>query len=121
LIHKKLFKMGHLSVCQILVEFNANLEARNDDDDTPMILAVRSEHSAIVDYLCSKGSDVHTVGFDKMDPISYSMNKRNLYMSDVLIKHELRQTSDSASSSFNESLIHSSLALNNSDSVFQED
>jgi ankyrin repeat protein len=103
-----------------LVEFHASLEARNDDNDTPMMLAVRAEHPAIVDFLCSKGSDLHTMGYDKIDPISYAMNKRNLYMSDVLIKHESRKNF-SSTSSLSESFTHSPLAPSHSDSVFQEE
>jgi hypothetical protein len=40
---------------------------------------------------------MHTHGFDNIDPIDYAINKRNLYLSDVLMKHE-RQHFNSASS-----------------------
>jgi len=114
---------GHLNVCEVLVEFGANLEARNDDDDTPLMLAVRAEHPAVADFLCTKGCNLHVSGFDKMDPISYAMSKRNLYMSDVLIKHESRQNLNSTSSSvFNDSsYTTSSLLPNQSDSVFHSE
>ena len=39
--------------------------------------------------LCKRGSNMHTHGFDNVDPIEYAINKRNLYVSDVLMKHQL--------------------------------
>jgi hypothetical protein len=41
---------------------------------------------------------MHTHGFDNVDPIEYAINKRNLYLSDVLMKHE-RQLSTQMSNS----------------------
>ena len=52
------------------------------------MLAVRSEHSALVDLLCKHGCNRHVLGFDHIDPIDYAINKRNQYLSDVLLKHE---------------------------------
>ena len=64
------------------------MEVKNDDGDTALMLAVRSDHPAVVDVLCKHGCDMHTHGFDNIEPIDYAMNKRNLYLSDVLMKHE---------------------------------
>lgn len=70
------------------------------------MLAVRSEHPNVVDLLCKRGSDMHTHGFDNVDPIEYAINKRNLYLSDVLMKHE-RQISSQMSSTSSSSTEHS--------------
>ena len=69
------------------------------------MLAVRSEHSALVDLLCKRGANRHVLGFDNIDPIDYAINKRNQYLSDVLLKHErtLSASVDCFSSSLNES------------------
>ena len=70
---------------------------KNEDGDTPLMLAVRSEHAAVVDLLCQRGCNMHAHGFDDIDPLDYALNKRNLYLSDVLMKHE-RQHLNSVSS-----------------------
>lgn len=64
------------------------MEVKNEDSDTPLILAVRSDHPAVVDFLCKRGCNMHAHGFDNIDPIDYAINKRNLFLSDVLMKHE---------------------------------
>ncbi len=71
-----------------MIDNGADLEVKNEDGDTPLMLAIRSEHTAIVDILCKRGCNMHTHGFDNIDPIDYAFNKRNLYLSDVLMKHE---------------------------------
>jgi ankyrin repeat protein len=78
------------------------MELKNEDGDTPLMLAVRSNQLGVVDMLCKRGCNLHTQGFDHMEPIDYAINKHNLFISDVLMKHE-RQHLNSASSSINES------------------
>lgn len=73
---------------ELLADHGANLETKNEDGDTPLMLAVRSDHPEVVDALCKRGCDMHTHGFDNIDPIDYALSKRNLYLSDVLLKHE---------------------------------
>jgi ankyrin repeat protein len=90
-------KNGYADVCEILLDANADMEIKNDDEDTPLMLAVRSEHSSVVDLLCQRGCDVHTQGFDRIQPIDYAVNKRNMYLSEMLLKHERRQSSNSSS------------------------
>jgi hypothetical protein len=60
------------------------------------MLAVRSEHSAVVDLLCKHGCDMHAHGFDNIDPIDYAINKRNLYLFDVLMRHERQNLASSS-------------------------
>jgi len=40
---------------------------------------------------------MHTHGFDNIDPIEYAMNKRNLFLSDVLMKHERQHLNSTGS------------------------
>ncbi len=79
---------GFCEIVELLIDNGANMEIQNDDGDTPLMLAVRSEHAAIVDLLCKRGCNMHTHGFDNMEPINYALNRGNLYLSDVLMKHE---------------------------------
>ena len=102
----------------MLITNGADLEAKNDDGDTPLMLAVRSEHSNLVDLLCKYGCNRHVLGFDHIDPIDYAIGKRNQYLSDVLLKHERKfsytVSNDGCSSSLNEISSHLSLNLHNS-------
>lgn len=84
------------------------MEIKNDDGDTALMLAVRSDHPAVVDVLCKHGCNMHTHGFDNIEPIDYAMNKRNLYLSDVLMKHERQNIStDHNQHHHNENQTHS--------------
>lgn len=89
-------KNGFYELIDLLVDQGADMEVRNDDGDTPLMLAVRSDHPEVVDALCKRGCDMHTHGFDNIDPIDYAINKRNLILSDVLMKHERHHTASGA-------------------------
>lgn len=118
---------GHLDVAEILIQHGANIEERNDDGDTPLMLAVRSEHAAVADLLCTKGSNVHATGYENIDPVHYALSKRNLFLSDVLLKHERHNlNSTSSTQSMNDSFANSSFTSNlapqqSSDSIFHAD
>ena len=97
------------------------MEIKNDDGDTPLMLAVRSDHPAVVDVLCKHGCNMHTHGFDNIEPIDYAMNKRNLYLSDVLMKHERQHISnDNHQHSTNQNQ-NNSQSVNNARSVHTHD
>ena len=96
------------------------------------MLAVRSEHSAVVDLLCKHGCNRHAVGFDKIDPIDYAISKRNQYVSDILLKHDRIESPshECCSTSLNDSAHQHSLTEeqnslihhdSNNGSVFQSD
>lgn len=84
---------GYLDIVETLIDNGGNMEIKNEDGDTALMLAVRSEHSAVIDALCKRGCDIHTSGFENVGPIDYAKNKKNLYLSDVLMKHDARQNS----------------------------
>ncbi len=75
---------------ETLIDAGALTELKNEDGDTALMLAVRTEHSAVVDAMCKRGCDLHTSGFDNIKPMDYAKNKKNLYLSDMLSKHEAR-------------------------------
>lgn len=52
---------GHDTILQLLLEYNPNIEARNDRDETPLFQAVDHDHHEIVRLLQSKGADVNAV------------------------------------------------------------
>ncbi len=86
-----------MELVETLLDHGAEMEIKNDDGDTPLMLAVRSDHSAVVDALCKRGCNMRAHGFDNVDPIEYAMNKRNLFLSDVLMKHERQQINSAGS------------------------
>lgn len=90
-----------MEIVDCLLDSGAHTEIKNDDGDTALMLAVRSEHAAVVDALCKRGCDLHAQGFDNIDPLDYAKNKKNLYLSDVLLKHDAvsRQNSQSSTHS----------------------
>ena len=100
-----------MEIVELLIDNGADLELKNEDGDTPLMLAVRSDHPSIVDSLCKRGCNTHTQGFDNIEPIDYAINKRNLFISDVLMKHE-RQHLNSASSSLTESVNYNKINEN---------
>ena len=75
-------KNGYLEIVETLIENGADMERKNEDGDTALMLAVRSEHLSIVDTLCKRGCSV------SHDSVDYAKNKRNLYLSDMLLKHQ---------------------------------
>ena len=102
----------------MLVDCGADMEIKNDDGDTPLMLAVRSDHTDVVNTLCKRGCNMHTHGFDNIDPIEYAVSKRNLYLSDVLMKHEQeRQHLSTASTSSLEHSLSSGAGNNNAGSA----
>jgi len=115
---------GHAAVAAILIDNGADMEARNNDGDTALMLAVRSEHTPVVDLLCQRGCNLHTTGFDKIEPLNYALNKRNRYMSDVLMKHERHQSMETLPvTTSNQELTTTpcTISQKNSDSVFHAD
>lgn len=98
---------------EVLIEHGANLEIKNEDGDTALMLAVRSDHPAVVDVLCKHGCNMHTHGFDNIEPIDYAMNKRNLYLSDVLMKHERQHLGNDHHANHADTHIHNQNDTNN--------
>lgn len=99
---------GYAELAELLIDNGAETEIKNEDGDTALMLAVRSEHANVVDLLCARGCDMHTHGFDNIDPIDYAVNKRNLYLSDVLMKHERQHLNSTSSNLSNEASNHNS-------------
>ncbi len=99
-----------MELVELLIENGANMESKNEDGDTALMLAVRSEHTAVVDTLCKRGCQVHT------DSIEYAKNKRNLYLSDVLLKHHT-----ASNTSLSSPLASDSLNQNNNNNKIDEE
>lgn len=80
-------KNGFFELVELLIDHGADMEAKNEDGDTPLMLATRSNYLEVVDTLCKRGCDMHAHGFENIEPIDYAVSKRNLYLTDVLMKH----------------------------------
>uniref|UniRef100_A0A8C3VRQ4 Ankyrin repeat domain-containing protein 26 n=1 Tax=Catagonus wagneri TaxID=51154 RepID=A0A8C3VRQ4_9CETA len=55
----------NISIAAKLLSYNANIEARNKDDLTPLLLAVRENKQQMVDFLAKKEADMHVVDKSK--------------------------------------------------------
>ncbi|KAK0061423.1 E3 ubiquitin-protein ligase MIB2 [Biomphalaria pfeifferi] len=50
---------GHRDVAQTLLQFNADIEIRNNRQQTPLLLAVSQGHTAIIDLLVTRGANIN--------------------------------------------------------------
>ncbi|XP_037676844.1 ankyrin repeat domain-containing protein 26-like, partial [Choloepus didactylus] len=55
----------HIPLAAKLLSYNANIEARNKDDLTPLLLAVDESKQQMVEFLVKKGANIHAVDKSK--------------------------------------------------------
>ncbi len=60
-------KNGHREVVSILLEEGADINAQNEDHDSPMHLALRTNHIEIVYMLLRNGGNSKLKGFNNKD------------------------------------------------------
>ena len=70
----------------ILLKHGANVNAQNDDKDTPMHLAIRSLRIDIVHILLKHGSDPKIEGFHNKDCIQTAYESNLLDLAEILEK-----------------------------------
>lgn len=63
----KQLKNGHSEVVSVLLKHGALLDAQNDDKDTPMHLAIKSQQIEIVYILLRNGGNPKIAGFMNKD------------------------------------------------------
>ncbi|PYH79199.1 ankyrin [Aspergillus uvarum CBS 121591] len=61
-------EMGRLPVVRCLVDAGANLETRDNDDQTPLAHAARTGHHEVVEFLLSRGADPNAGSYSGTAP-----------------------------------------------------
>jgi hypothetical protein len=60
---------GHKDVAQLLLDFKAVVDARNDHGYTPLYMAARSGHKDVVELLLANGADVNAKDSEGQTPL----------------------------------------------------
>ena len=68
---------GHLDICQMLLERNADVRVHGDSGDTPLHLAASSHHLEIVRILLQYNAEVNPGNEDGCTPLLMALSKEN--------------------------------------------
>ena len=80
---------GHVDIVKILVKHKANVNARTDSGDTPLILATRNKHDNVVHALLSDSQClVDAKGQDGYTALQYSCKYGYVDIVKALVKHK---------------------------------
>ena len=66
---------GHLNIVEFLVSHGANVNAKNNNNETPLHIAWKNGHKDIVEYLVSHGANVTVI--DKYEKTLKLREKKN--------------------------------------------
>lgn len=81
--------------CKLLPRMNANLEARDSRNDTPLTLAVRLGHTLVLDSLIDQRCDLHARDDDGSTPLHLAACKQRLECIEILVMRGARaETTD---------------------------
>mmetsp|Transcript_27117 Transcript_27117/g.38869 ORF Transcript_27117/g.38869 Transcript_27117/m.38869 type:complete len:938 (-) Transcript_27117:892-3705(-) len=73
---------GHLEVVKLLLEHGADVQAKDDEDRTALLMAVTGNHGELATLLVSKGADPNTVYVDEEGA------SHNLLMDAIIVENE---------------------------------
>jgi ankyrin repeat protein len=80
-----------LLVVKYLVSLGANINFKNNNEETPLIFATGGGHFMIVKYLVEKGADIHIVNCRGLDAFSHAILQNNLEIANYLSKQKENQ------------------------------
>jgi ankyrin repeat protein len=73
---------GHLEVCDLLLDHDADIHAKDDEDRTALLMAVAGNFGELATLLISKGADPNTVYVDDENA------SHNLLMDAIIVENE---------------------------------
>ncbi|KAJ3403875.1 hypothetical protein CcCBS67573_g06458 [Chytriomyces confervae] len=77
----------HVNVAEYLIEKGADVNALDDADWTPLMIAVSVGSAPLVDFLLQNGADVNLQNENKQTPLFYAASKGWLDVCQLLISH----------------------------------
>jgi len=78
----------NLHAIRILVKNSADLELKDEDQETALKSAVRTDNIEILEYLISQGADVNTFGKSGSTPLTTAAYKGNKEAIELLVSHD---------------------------------
>ena len=63
---------GHLSICRLLIDKGAQLEAKDVYGNTPLHFAADQGHIEVVRLFCDRGADVKACEYKGLRPLHYA-------------------------------------------------
>jgi ankyrin repeat protein len=79
-LHLASFNRGDPHLAELLIRYGANIEARNNEGDTPLISAVLQQNVPFVEVLLQHGADMYAKNAEGRSPFDYA----NKEISDLL-------------------------------------
>jgi ankyrin repeat protein len=79
---------GQLEKVRCLVDYGADLNAKDEDDETALILASKCGHLGIVKYLVETGADLNAEGKYGWTALNYASRRGHLEMVKYLVANE---------------------------------
>ncbi|KAN0138107.1 Ankyrin repeat-containing domain protein [Lactarius tabidus] len=78
---------GHLDMCQVLLERNADVRVHDNSGDTPLHLAASSHHLEIARILLKYNADVNSQNEDGSTPLDIASSRGNLDVLRLFLAH----------------------------------
>jgi len=78
---------GHLGVSRVLLDHDANVNARMQNYLTPMHLSAGNGHLEIVKLLLERGADIHAMNGEGQTPYQVSLQSGKREIADLLRKN----------------------------------
>ena len=82
---------GHLDICQMLLERNADVRVHGDSGDTPLHLAASSRHLEIVRILLQYNAEVNCRNEDGCTPLLMALSRENALDNGGSTSHQVSQ------------------------------
>ena len=81
---------GHLAVVELLLNYGADVNARNNNDHwgtTPLHAAAHANQRAIADLLISRGADIHATNLNDRTPLAETEFHKAKPVANLLKQH----------------------------------
>ena len=78
---------GCLSICRLLVKHGADVNLKNNEEETPLLKAVANGHSNVAEYLLKRGANVNAMTSYHDTPLILACEDGNLGLCQLLVRH----------------------------------